>query len=112
MESSRPGRSCSLDQAATDSATNWRRETPHSAGAAAEERVHSPLILSLSKDGCLAQDRPFDSPLVLSLSKDGRLAQDRPFDSPLILSLSKAGRLVQDRPFRRAAPVSRAVPLG
>jgi len=45
-----------------------------------------------------AHPEPFDSPLILSLSKDEPLAQDRPFDSPLILSLSKDEPLAQDRP--------------
>jgi hypothetical protein len=52
-----------------------------------------------------AHGEPFDSPLILSLSKDEQLAQDRPFDSPLILSLSKDERLAQDRPRRTMSPV-------
>ena len=51
-----------------------------------------------------AHPEPFDSPLILSLSKDEPLAQDRPFDSPLILSLSKDERLVQDRPVEPCVP--------
>ena len=66
-----------------------------------------PIYRSLqppNRPSASARPEPFDSPLTLSLSKHGSLAQDRPVDSPLILSLSKDERLAQDRRGEGQAP--------
>ncbi len=66
-----------------------------------------PIYKSLqppSRRSASARPEAFDSPLTLSLSKHGSLAQDRPVDSPLILSLSKDERLAQDRRVEGQAP--------
>src|SRR5437867_2882618 len=78
------------------------------------EPFDSPLILSLSKDEHLAQDRPVEGRAVWLVVRPAHherfdqlttsecpintVARPEPFDSPLILSLSKDERLVQDRP--------------
>src|SRR5438128_9543287 len=118
-----------FDQLTTSGSTS----SPRAVRPAHHERFDK-LTTSECPINTVARPEPFDSPLILSLSKDERLAQDRPvegravwlvvrpahherfdqlttsecpintlagpepFDSPLILSLSKDERLAQDRP--------------